>query len=58
MSCNGIMDYGDSADEWSECSKDDFRAQYALQIRTQGHHCMKGNEFPNCAFAKRASQLS
>ena len=29
--CNGIMDYGDSKDEWSECSKGDFRAQYALQ---------------------------
>ena len=40
--CNGIMDYGDSKDEWSECSRGDFRAQYALQMRQQGQHCMEG----------------
>jgi hypothetical protein len=40
--CNGIMDYGDSEDAWSECSRDDFRAQYAVQLRTTGKHCMEG----------------
>jgi hypothetical protein len=39
--CNGIMDYGDSEDAWSECSRDDFRAQYAVQLRTTGKHCME-----------------
>ncbi len=43
--CNGVMNYGDDAlDEWSECSRDDFVANYELISMTRGGgHCMEGH---------------
>ena len=40
--CNGIMDYGNSEDIWSDCSKDDFKANYELVLVKKGQHCMEG----------------
>ncbi len=41
--CNGIMDYGNSDDVWSQCSREDFVANYELVTMARGGgHCMEG----------------
>ena len=50
--CNGIMDYGESEDKWSECSKSDFIAQYEAKTLGNKPHCMKGLKKNVCMSAK------
>ena len=40
--CNGVMSYGNSDDIWSQCSIDDFRANYEIVVMNLGQHCMEG----------------
>ena len=40
--CNGIMDYGDSKDYWSQCSQSDFINEYQVKKkRFGGKHCLQ-----------------
>lgn len=43
--CNGIMAYGRSPNVWSECSVEDFKATYELELIKKGRHCMEGIPF-------------